>query len=848
MAFKPKTKHVLLINTGSISMRTMKKIFLVTFLLHINNSYSQEYFNPLFLGSDVDSIDDLSYLSAGNNIPPGKYYLNLNVGERFIKNINIEFKYDQHKKTYACFTKEIIDYIPLNNQTLDMLNSLSSDDECINVEDKINDFSYDVDLSKLTLTLSIPQIYLKSIRTTLANEDDWDDGITALVSNYNINGSVSKNKNMDNYSSNFFHFNNRFNFGAWRLNSSFYYNNTKSGKKTHQEWKSNNTFITRNFNAIKSSLVLGQSTLGSILFDSTSYIGATLATANEMLPDSEKGYSPTIRGIAESRSKLTIRQNGNILYQEYVNPGPYNIDNLNAVGSSGDYEVELTSDDGVSTKYIVPYSTLPNLLRKGSYNYAISFGELDTKQSNKDKFSQGTFGFGLPLDATIYTGYQVANDYLAIGLGLGKDIGVHGAITIDSIQAKAKVQNKEYNGSSHRILYAKSFSDTGTNIQLTGYRYSTSNYYTFSEANYKNNLQDINNNTHMYSDSYRKKNSYQLNISQNLGDYGQLYTWGNINTYWDRNTKSKNIQLGWNKTFSSFNNMMLSASYNKNTYGSMNDNVFYLSITMPLSNTIDKNKVYLTNSTSYSNARYNNSTSIYGTMLDNKLNYNVYHTVSNSNSNSNDKSNLNLRYNANFADVNAGTSFSNQSNEVDYGLTGSILLHQGGVVFSREANDTAILIEAKGAQGARIERAGDNITINSNGYALIPYASAYHYNDVELSPETFGSGYDIDGKVLKVSPTRGAISKVIFDVRKGYNFLVTLKYDGKPIKFGTFIINDSENTTSIVNDDSTVYLTGVKPMSKYTVKIDKDTSCNFTINYDENADMKSVNNINLICN
>ncbi|MEX5927439.1 hypothetical protein [Providencia hangzhouensis] len=31
------------------------------------------------------------------------------------------------------------------------------------------------------------------------------------------------------------------------------------------------------------------------------------------------------------------------MYQEYINPGPYNIDNLNSVGTSGDYEVELTS-------------------------------------------------------------------------------------------------------------------------------------------------------------------------------------------------------------------------------------------------------------------------------------------------------------------------------------------------------------------------------------------------------------------------------------------------------------------------------------------------------------------------
>lgn len=173
------------------------------------------------------------------------------------------------------------------------------------------------------------------------------------------------------------------NLGSWRIQSNLYYNQNKVGSRTYHDWKSNNSSISRNINSIKSNLVIGQSVLGSMLFDSVSYTGITLATANEMLPDSERGYSPTIKGIAESRSKLTIRQNGNILYQEYINPGPYNIDNLNSVGTSGDYEVELTAADGTVVKYNVPYSSLPNLLRKDSFNYSVTLGQLDITSAKK---------------------------------------------------------------------------------------------------------------------------------------------------------------------------------------------------------------------------------------------------------------------------------------------------------------------------------------------------------------------------------------------------------------------------------------------------------------------------------
>lgn len=825
-------------------MRIMKKIILSYLFLHMNSSYSQDYFNPMFLGSDVDSIDDLSYLSAGNNIAPGNYLLNLIISENSLGSINVKFKENDQRKVVACFTQEITKLIPFNTETSNKINDQSYHDECIAISTYINEFNYDVDLSTLTLDLFIPQIYLTSIRSTLANESDWDDGITALMTNYNVNGSYTKNRNMDDYSSEFFSFNNRFNIGAWRFHSSFYYNQSRMGENSNHEWKTNNIFVTRNINSIKSTLTVGQNILGSTLFDSNPFIGISVGTSNEMLPDSARGYSPEIKGIAESRSKLTIRQNGNILYQEYVNPGPYNIDNLNSVGSSGDYEVELTSDQGIVTKYTVPYSSLPNLLRRGNYNYSFSLGQLDTVHAQKKDFLQGSFGYGLPFDTTLYSGYQIANDYMAYGFGLAKDIGHLGALSVDSIQARAKVIEKNYTGSSYRVLYAKAFSDTGTNIQLTGYRYSTSNYYTFSEANYNNSYKYSTDDNFFQSRNERKKNSFQVNVSQNLGNYGQLYLWGNINSYWGNDNKSQNLQFGWNKSFPDLNNIMLSASYNKNTYRYTTDNAFYFSLSMPLSSGMDKNKMYLTNSTSYNNSRYNNLTSLYGNTLDNRLDYNIYQTASN---NSQDSSNFNIRYRANIAEINAGTTLSSHSKEIDYGLRGSVLIHHGGIVFSRQVNDTAILVEALGAAGAQLDRAGENITISRNGYALVPYATPYHYNDVSLSPETFGTGYDIDGKILKTAPTRGAISKIVFDVRKGYNFLVSLKYKNKPIKFGTFIINEAKNTTSIVNEDSTVYLTGVTSGTRYTTNIGKDTTCTFTIDYNENIKMKSINEINLDC-
>jgi outer membrane usher protein len=50
--------------------------------------------------------------------------------------------------------------------------------------------------------------------------------------------------------------------------------------------------------------------------------GAQLASDDNMLPDSLRGFAPIIRGIAQSNAQVTIKQNGYTIYQSYVARGP----------------------------------------------------------------------------------------------------------------------------------------------------------------------------------------------------------------------------------------------------------------------------------------------------------------------------------------------------------------------------------------------------------------------------------------------------------------------------------------------------------------------------------------------
>lgn len=92
---------------------------------------------------------------------------------------------------------------------------------------------------------------------------------------------------------------------------------------------------------------------------------------------------------------------------------------------------------------------------------------------------------GLEGNWTPYGGMQIAEDYQAFNLGIGKDLGLFGAFSFDITQANTTLADgTRHSGQSVKSVYSKSFYQTGTNIQVAGYRYSTQGFYNLSDSAY----------------------------------------------------------------------------------------------------------------------------------------------------------------------------------------------------------------------------------------------------------------------------------------------------------------------------------------------------------------------------
>ena len=198
--------------------------------------------------------------------------------------------------------------------------------------------------------------------------------------------------------------------------------------------------------------------------------------------------------------------------------------------------------------------------------------------------------------------------------------------------------------------------------------------------------------------------------------------------------------------------------------------------------------------------------SLNGTMLDNHaLSYAVSQTLDQQNGHS---GSLTASYSSGRGDLNLGYSRDSQATRLNYGASGGILIHRHGVVFTPEMNGAVVLIDAGGAGGVTLANQR-TIATNRDGYAVLPFATAYHRNDVALDSHSLPENVDLANSTVTRVPTKDAVVLARFHTHVGYKALFTLQSQGQPLPFGSEV--RAKDTSSIVASEGQVYLAGLAP-------------------------------------
>jgi len=804
-------------------------------LSSIGTAHARDYFNPALLEIDNPALRgaDLSVFEENSSQAPGNYRVDLYLNGEQIDSLDVEFRLmpgaDGKQALQPCFSTEKLAELGVR---VAMFPAMVPGDSCVNLAQTIPQASAVFLFNQLRLNLSIPQAALRLNARDYVSPDKWDSGIPALLVNYNFSGANNQMRDSERQNNNNYYLNLRsgINWGAWRLRNYSIWNHYTGGSSS---WRSINTYLQRDIVALQSRLTLGDSTTPRDVFDSVQFRGGQLASEDDILPDSMKGYSPVVRGIARTNAQIVIRQNGYVIYQSYVPPGAFEITDLYPTGGSGDLNVNVREADGQEQHFVVPYAVVPVLQREGRFKYSLTSGKYRSYGGGVDErpFSQATGIYGLPWGATLYGGVQAASKYQSLALGWGQNLGAVGALSADVTQAWTKQETRpKEQGQSWRLRYGKNFIETGTNFSLASYRYSTRGFYNLQEA-----LESYGGNSAIYND--HKKSRAELTMSQSLWERGGTLSLSLFNEdYWNDNRRSQSVSLSYNNSWEAVS-YGLNYTFNQNGYdsngnrSSIRDHIVAFNVSVPLSKWLPGS--YATyNMNASRNGATSNNLGLSGTALPgNNLNYSISQGYTGRGVGAN--GNIQADYKGALAEWNLGYGYDRHRQQVNYGVQGGVLVHQNGVTLSQPLGDTVALVQAPGASGVDVLNQ-TGVSTDWRGYAVVPYLTPYRRNIVGLDGESFAEDVDMTLSSQTVIPTRGAVVRASFNPDVGARVLLTLlTRSGNPVPFGATVsnLNSPSDNAGIVGDGGQVYLAGMAESGRLQVKWGNDAAQQCQANY-----------------
>ncbi|MDW2741277.1 fimbria/pilus outer membrane usher protein [Atlantibacter subterraneus] len=774
--------------------------------------YAREYyFNPSSLEGDKLARQDidLSLFSKRDAQLPGTYLSKIVLNKQKMPDESIEYISGPQGVLQPVLTPLLLKKWGVKIEDYPELAQLPPDKKLDAPLSHYIPFSSAIfDFNKMSLSISMPQAAIIRYSPDYVDPSRWDNGTLAAFTDYSFSGN-ERDDSHQHSSSQYLNLRNGINVGGWRLRSY----STWSNADSEQSWNTINSWIQHDIKALKAQFVGGENSTRGEVFDSLQYRGVNIASDEEMLPNSQRGYAPIIRGTANSNAEVSVRQNGYLIYQTTVAPGPFEISDLYSTTTNGDLDITVKEADGSEHHFTQPYSGVAIMQRPGHLKFEATAGRYradNNYHASEPLFLQGSAIYGLNNNLTLFGGVTGSGKYTAANLGVGVTLGELGSLSADVTHARTTLNNDEQKaGQSYRLLYSGQIDSTNTNFTLASYRYSTSGYYSFADANEK-----YDGDENDWSFHYNKRNRIQVSISQSVVD-SSIYLNGYQQNFWGTSKTEKSLSAGINSNVYGIN-VNLAYTYSK-TSDDASDQSLSLGFSIPLSQWMpDSWASYAINSVKGGDV--SQRVSLSGTLLeDQRLSYTLQQSQTNHGGEA--TSSLYSGYRSRYGNMNLGySSSSNDTQQLNYGLNGGIVAHSGGLTLAQPLGNQFAIVSANGASGIKfINQHG--IQTDWLGNAIIPSLTPYQENVIRLDTTTLPDDIDSGDTAVTVVPNRNAAVLAHFDARIGYRALISLKRpDGRAVPFGALATVDSTSLGGIVDDAGVLYLSGMEQQTALTIK------------------------------
>ncbi|EIG9453421.1 F4 (K88) fimbrial usher FaeD [Salmonella enterica] len=633
----------------------------------------------------------------------------------------------------------------------------------------------DFDVSTQSLALSIPQQGLVKMPENV----EWDYGTDAFRVNYNANANTGRHNTSAFGSADL-----KANVGRWVVSSSA---TASTGDSGDNEATINMFTATRAIRSLSADLAVGKTSTGDNLLGSTGTYGVSLSRNNSMKPGN-LGYTPVFSGIADGPSRVTLTQNGRMLYSEMVPAGPFSVTDV-PLYTSGDVTMTVTGDDGREQKQVFPLSVMSGQLSPGEHEFSVAAGMPDDDSDLEGGVFAASYGYGLD-GLTLRAGGVFNRDWQGASAGTVLGLGYLGAVSADGAYATAKYRDGSRSGNKVQLAWNKQLALTDTGLRVSWSRQSAE-YEDMSSFNPAETWLQQN-------QGRRTKDEWNAGISQPVGGLFSLSVSGWQRSYYPASTTGSYRYAGDNGRDTgitgSLSTQIKGVSLNLGWSGSRNtqgENNWSASASVSVPFTLFDRKY--SSSTSVSTGKDGGtgfSTGVSGSLND-RFSYGF---GGGRDSGGGGTGYLNASYSGDRAYLSGTMNHSTGSGTSgSVSASGSVLAVPAArdVMFSRNSSDTVAVVNVKDTPGVKVT-SGDGQT-NGDGN-LVVSLNSYDWNTVTIDAGTLPLNTELATTSMKVVPTDRAVVWMPFDALKVHRYLLQVKQrNGEFVPGGTWA-RDSKNT------------------------------------------------------
>ena len=692
-------------------------------------------FNSCFASDDSDLNLDFFYgsevipaaLKSNVNYPPGSYFVDVVVNNERTGKALLSISEGESDRNALCLDESWLKNANVPIRLSDYSETFHAPGKCYELSKKSHT-RVDFDYASQVLKLSVPQMFLLD----KTDPGMWDYGVNAGRLRYSGNFMNASRQKTSYYG----YADLLLNIGRWNLNSNM--NATKNSAGQQKITVRDITASTPVSPAL-GDLILGKSSTRSDLFSDFGFYGVALRSNSSMKQWENRGYAPLISGIAARTTRITVSQNGYVVYSKVVPPGPYRLNDLRPVGN-GDLVVVTEDEAGHKTRDVYPVTTLPDMLRSGDMNFNFAMGKRSSGYELKNALSYdsgmfwlGSFGYGLP-GATFNSALLLHPKYRGAGVGLTKDMGTYGAFSVSGNLSYAQYLNGEKKGHSVSAKYAKAIGDT-TDLQLLAYRYQSPGYVDF--ANFS-----------QYPYASRMKSRYEAIISQRLGrSLLGLSAWQE--DYWQTLGVSRGGSFSFGTSVFDDIAVFLNGSYSRYPYSSKADYSSSISISIPF--TVGGVRHYSSGSVSYDSAGTTSFNSSVSAGLSERAGYSLRTSADSQRQRA-------IGGSVDYAFDSVQTSLSLDKSRYGRNVSGSVsgqllATQESGLMLTKESSRTLGVVRIPDVKGVRVN--GSQPT-NSRGFTVVGL-SGYGLNNINIDMDDVPNDLRLQTTSYQVVPVENAV-------------------------------------------------------------------------------------------